>query len=168
MLESHDQRLLGLRRCLQFAASPGYEVGVLRLDRIQFRHETFGLRNVDLEAVCIHFKILVWVEGCVGGDIPPPIGPVKEFGPFWIIPECFGCDVIVIQVRDLKKYNPGQHGSVLRKDNLKVKFGHRCVWVLLFEILFHLPNFDRCCRLYFFVVLSVVGSEPILVVFHFI
>ena len=26
MLESRDQRLPGLRRCLQFAASPGYEV----------------------------------------------------------------------------------------------------------------------------------------------
>jgi hypothetical protein len=36
MLESRDQRLPGLRRCLQFATSPGYEVDLPLEKKVKF------------------------------------------------------------------------------------------------------------------------------------
>ena len=61
--------------------------------------------------------------------------------------------------RNLKEYVLGFQGSILRKCDLKVKFVHFCAWIFFPKILFHLPYFYGCCRLYFFIVESIRNSH---------
>jgi hypothetical protein len=91
------------------------------LNRLQFRQEILSLRNVNLKAMCIHFKILIRTENSIRKNASPPLYPMKVLGSLRICAEFIGCDIIACEIIHLIEYVPGLYNPILSEGNLKVK-----------------------------------------------